>query len=71
MIISTTKCEEFGHPEFVVEADESSVPDIYIREMVETIEHMVASGSVFRPGEVPERLKGKLAWQGPDDSLSQ
>ncbi len=51
MIIATTKCEQFGHPEFVLEADESTVPDIYIREMVKTIEHMVEGGSVFRPGE--------------------
>jgi hypothetical protein len=52
MIISTTKCEKFGHPEFVLEADESAVPDIYIRELVETIEHMVADGSVFQAGEI-------------------
>ena len=51
MIISTTKCEQFGHPEFVLEADEIAVPDIYIRELVETIEHMVADGAVFRAGE--------------------
>jgi hypothetical protein len=51
LIISTTECAQFGHREFLLEADESTVPDIYIREMVETIEHMVADGSVFRPGE--------------------
>ncbi|MFI5456913.1 MAG: hypothetical protein ACHRXM_15820 [Isosphaerales bacterium] len=51
MIISTTKCEQLGHPEFVLEADVSTVPDIYIRETVETVERMVADGSVFRPGE--------------------
>ncbi len=51
MELSTTKCEKFGHPEFVLDADETTVPDIYIREMVETIERMVAGGSVFRPGE--------------------
>jgi hypothetical protein len=51
MIVSTTKCEEFGHREFALEADESSVPDIYLGEMAETIEHMVANGSVFRPGQ--------------------
>ncbi len=51
MIISTTKCENFGHPEFVLEADESAVPDIYIRELVETIEHMVADGTVFQVAE--------------------
>jgi hypothetical protein len=51
MIISTTKCEEFGHPEFVLEADASVVPDIYVRNLVETIECMVKEGSCFRPGE--------------------
>jgi hypothetical protein len=51
MIISTTQCRQFGHPEFVLQADESVVPDIYIQEMVETIEGMVANGSVFRPCE--------------------
>ena len=51
MIISTTKREQFGHREFVIEADEIAVPDIYIRELVETIEQMVAEGTVFRAGE--------------------
>ena len=48
MIISTAKCENFGHPEFVLEADEIAVPDIYVRKLVETIEQMVADGTVSR-----------------------
>jgi hypothetical protein len=51
MIVSTTKCGKFGYPEFVLEADEIAVPDIYITEMVATIEQMVADGAVFRAGE--------------------
>lgn len=49
--ISTMKCEQFGHPEFLLEVDASAVPEIYIREMVEALERMVADGSVFRPGQ--------------------
>lgn len=51
MIISTTKCERFGHPEFVLEFDASTVPDVYARDLVETIECMVKVGSCFQPGE--------------------
>jgi hypothetical protein len=51
MIISTSRCEQFGHPEFVLEVDASHVPDIYTRNLAETIEGMVADGSAFRPGE--------------------
>jgi hypothetical protein len=50
MIISTTKCEQFGHPEFVLEVD-ASVPEVYARDLVETIECMVRGGSAFRPDE--------------------
>jgi hypothetical protein len=50
MIISTTKCEQFGHPEFVLEVD-ASVPDVYARDLVETIECMVRGDSAFRPDE--------------------
>jgi hypothetical protein len=49
MIITTTKCKQFGHPEFVLEADEAHVPDSYLWNIAQTIEDMVASGSVFKP----------------------
>lgn len=51
MIITTTNCGQFGHPEFVLEADQATVPEIYLKELAQTIEAMVAEGSQFRPGE--------------------
>lgn len=51
MVITTTKCSQFKHPEFVLEADEAHVPDVYLKEVVQTLEGMVADGSVFRPGQ--------------------
>jgi hypothetical protein len=49
MKIATTKCGDFGHIEFLLEADENVVPDLYLKEVAVTIENMVAEGSVFRP----------------------
>ena len=51
MRITTSKCGQFKHPEFVLEADDIAVPDVYLKELAETIEQMVAAGSVFRPGQ--------------------
>jgi hypothetical protein len=67
MIFSTTKCEQFGHPEFVLEVDASTVPATYTRDLVETIECMVADGSAFRPGEtkiVVDRTQGMTILNG-------
>ena len=52
MRIATTKCNQFGHPEVVLESDESQVPDVYLKNVVETLETMVASGSVFSPEQL-------------------
>jgi hypothetical protein len=49
--MTTTQCSRFQRPEFVLEADESIVPDFYLNRIVETIETMVERGSVFKPGE--------------------
>ena len=49
MRITTTKCSQHRHPEFVLEADEAQVPEVYLQNVVQTIEGMVAGGSVFRP----------------------
>src|SRR5438093_1532738 len=51
MRVSTTRCGKLGHPEFILEADESAVPDVYLKGMAETMEGMVANGSIFRPGQ--------------------
>jgi hypothetical protein len=51
MQLVTRKCGRFNHPEFHLEADEAIVPDVYLRKLIETIEGMVAEGSVFKPGE--------------------
>lgn len=51
MRVVTTHCARFQHPEFVLDADESVVPEIYLKEMAETIEKMVAGGSVFQPDQ--------------------
>jgi hypothetical protein len=51
MRVTTTKCSRFGHPEFVLDADEAQVPSVYLTNFVQTIEGMVASGSVFKPDQ--------------------
>jgi len=51
MIITTTACDKFGHPEFILEADTSQVPDTYLRDIAKSLEGMVAQGSVFRSGQ--------------------
>lgn len=51
MTITTTKCRAHAHPEFFLEADTTHVPDLYLRGLAETVERMVAQGSVFRPGQ--------------------
>jgi hypothetical protein len=51
VIIVTETCRQHGHPEFVLEADEAHVPSIYLQSVAQTLQRMVAQGSVFRPGE--------------------
>jgi hypothetical protein len=51
MVIVTDTCRQHGHPEFVLEADEARVPSIYLENVAQTVQRMVAQGSVFRPGE--------------------
>ena len=51
MVVTTTGCAAFDHPEFRLEADEASVPPTYLTATARTIEEMVAGGSVFRPGQ--------------------
>jgi hypothetical protein len=51
MVIVTDTCRQHGHPEFVLEADEAHVPAIYLENIAQTVQRMVAQGSVFRPGE--------------------
>ncbi len=51
MIVSTTRCKDYGHPEFVLEMDDRAVPHQHVSQVIETIEGMVARGSVFTPGE--------------------
>lgn len=51
MRITTTKCSQLGHPEFVLEADDVQVPSAYLTNVVQTIEEMVKGGSVFKPGQ--------------------
>ena len=51
MVIVTDTCGRHGHPEFVLEADDAQVPPVYLENIAGTIRNMVASGSVFRPGE--------------------
>lgn len=51
MKLQTTTCSDHGHPEFAIEFDSEGIPEEHGRELVETIEEMVAEGSVFRPGE--------------------
>lgn len=51
MIVSTTRCKDHGHAEFVLEVDEHAVPHQHVSFVIETIEGMVAQGSIFSPGE--------------------
>lgn len=51
MVITTTRCGKFGHVEFALEADTSHVPEVYLRDIVNTVEGMVSRGSVFRAGQ--------------------
>jgi hypothetical protein len=51
MVLCTSKCSQHGHPEFVLEAGETSIPEVHLRDLVRTIEEMVAQGSVFKPGD--------------------
>jgi hypothetical protein len=51
MVVVTDTCRGHGHPEFVLEADEGHVPSVYLENVAQTIQRMVAAGSVFRPGE--------------------
>jgi hypothetical protein len=48
MVIATTQCIAYRHPEFVLEADEALVPIVYLRKIADTIEQMVAGGSIFK-----------------------
>jgi hypothetical protein len=51
MVVATTRCARHGHAEFLLEADEARVPDIYLRNIADTIERMVAGGSAFKSGQ--------------------
>ena len=51
MVIETDTCRAHGHPEFVLRADEAHVPALYLENIAQTVQRMVAEGSVFRPGE--------------------
>jgi hypothetical protein len=76
MIMATAKCAGYRHPEFVLEADTSRVPPSYLEDAAHTIEKMVASGSVFNPGQtfqigwmitqVQARDDSRLTLQEPD-----
>jgi hypothetical protein len=51
MIVSTVRCRDNGHAEFVLEVNDRAVPHQHVSRVIETIEEMVAHGSVFAPGE--------------------
>lgn len=51
MVIVTETCRRHGHPQFVLEADDAHVPSIHLQNIAQTVQRMVAEGSVFRPGE--------------------
>jgi hypothetical protein len=57
MLVSTQRCHQFNHPEFVVEVDESRVPEEQIKRFMKDLEGMVAEGSVFEP-----RQTFKIGW---------
>lgn len=72
----TQKCRDHDHPEFVLEVDGDQIPDVYVQSFLETLETMVASGSVFKPGEtlqdgwmvtrVEQAANDKLTLHEPD-----
>jgi hypothetical protein len=49
--ITTTRCAEFRHREFIIRSDEAGVPDVYLTQTKQSIEEMVVSGKVFEPDE--------------------
>jgi hypothetical protein len=51
MLLSTSRCGDHGHADFVLEFDEQAVSRPHAEDMIQTIEDMVARGSVFAPGE--------------------
>src|SRR5581483_2306561 len=51
MVLTTNGCNKFGHKEFLVEADTSVVPEVYLRNIMGTIESMISEGSVLLPGQ--------------------
>lgn len=76
MRVETKNCSKHGHPEFILEVKDDQIPEIYINAFIETLESMVADGSVFKPGEnlqngwmltrVEEAKDGKLTLHEPD-----
>ena len=57
MLVSTQHCRKFDHPEFVLEVDESRIPDEQIKLFIDNLEGLVAEGTVFEP-----RQKFKIGW---------
>lgn len=51
MRLTTSKCGQYKHREFVLEANEAIVPVDYLQQIVTILEEMVASGSAFEPQE--------------------
>lgn len=51
MIVATHRCADHGHAEFVLQVDPSAVPEQHIEQIIQTLEGMVAHGSVFAPGQ--------------------
>jgi hypothetical protein len=47
----TTKCSQFGQPEFQFSASNSVVPQVDVDWLIRTLEGMVASGEKFKIGE--------------------
>ncbi len=76
MRIETKNCHRHDHPEFVLEVDGDQIPEVYVQTFLETLENMVAAGSVFQPGEtlqdgwmvtrVEDAGDGKLTLHEPD-----
>ena len=50
MRVETRNCHEHGHPEFVLEVADEQIPEVYVNAFIQTLESMVASGSVFKAG---------------------
>ena len=57
MQVSTQHCREYDHPEFVIEVDETRIPDEQIKLFIQNLEGLVAGGRVFQPQET-----FKLGW---------